>query len=72
MKIASRLPAAASTVPRFGRALAIKVALPLSVAGATLLSGAAVAVPSLAASADSAPVVASAAATGAVPGMYHG
>jgi len=54
---------------RIARALAIKVALPLSVAGATLLSGAAIAVPSISASVNSAPV-ASAAATGAAPTMH--
>ena len=56
---------------RIARALAIKVALPLSVAGATLLSGAAVAIPSLSASVNSV-TVASAGTTGAVPNMYHG
>ena len=55
---------------RIARALAIKVALPLSVAGATLLSGAAVAVPSIVATVNSAPV-ASAVTTGAHPNMYH-
>ena len=55
---------------RIARALAIKVALPLSVAGATLLSGAAIAVPSIAASVNSAPVV-SAVTTGASPTMHH-
>jgi hypothetical protein len=54
---------------RIARALAIKVALPLSVAGVTLLSGAAVAVPSIVASVNSAPVV-SAATTGAQLNMY--
>ena len=56
---------------RIARALAIKVALPLSVAGATLLSGAAIAVPSITASVNSVPV-ASAATTGATPNMFHG
>ncbi len=56
---------------RIARALAIKVALPLSVAGVTLLSGAAVAVPSIVASVNSAPV-ASAVTTGAGPGMHYG
>jgi len=56
---------------RIARALAIKVALPLSVAGATLLSGAAVAIPSIAASVNSAPV-ASAVTTGASPTMHYG
>jgi hypothetical protein len=55
---------------RIARALAIKVALPLSVAGATLLSGAAIAVPSIAASVNSAPI-ASAVTTGAHPNMFH-
>jgi hypothetical protein len=55
---------------RIARALAIKVALPLSVAGAMFLSGAAIAVPSIAASVNSAPV-ASAGATGAGPNMFH-
>jgi hypothetical protein len=53
---------------RIARALTIKVTLPLMVAGATLLSGAAIAVPSIAASVNSATVVAS----GASPNMYHG
>ena len=52
------------------RALTVKIALPLSVAGATLLSGAAVAVPSIVASVNSAPVVA-AAAPAVHPNMYH-
>lgn len=56
---------------RIARALAIKVAIPLSVAGATLLSGAAIAVPSIVASVNSAPVV-SAVAPGASPNMFHG
>ena len=56
---------------RIARTLAIKVALPLSVAGVTLLSGAAVAVPSIAAAVNSAPV-ASAVTTGASPNMFHG
>jgi|HubBroStandDraft_3_1064219.scaffolds.fasta_scaffold1000002_1 hypothetical protein len=55
---------------RIARALAIKVALPLSVAGATLLSGAAIAVPSITASVNSAPI-ASAVTTGAHPNMFH-
>jgi hypothetical protein len=55
---------------RIARALAMKVALPLSVAGATLLSGAAIAVPSIAASVNSAPI-ASAVTTGAHPNMFH-
>lgn len=54
---------------RIARALAIKAVLPLSVAGITLLSGAAVAVPSIIASVNSAPVV-SAVTTGAHPNMY--
>jgi hypothetical protein len=55
---------------RIARALAIKVTLPLFAAGATLLSGAAVAVPSIAASVSSAPAVS--VATGAAqPNMYH-
>jgi hypothetical protein len=53
---------------RIARALTIKVTLPLMVAGATLLSGVAVAVPSMAASVNSAAAVAS----GASPNMYHG
>lgn len=53
---------------RIARALAIKAVLPLSVA--TLLSGAAVAVPSVIASVNSAPV-ASAVTTGAHPNMYY-
>ena len=56
---------------RIARALAIKVALPLSVAGATLLSGAAIAVPSIAASVNSAPI-ASSVTHGANPNMYFG
>jgi hypothetical protein len=55
---------------RIARALAIKVALPLSVAGVTLLSGAAIAVPSIAAGVNSAPV-ASAVTHGANPNMYY-
>ena len=55
---------------RIVRALAIKVALPLSMAGATLLSGAAIAVPSIVASVNSAPVV-SAVAPVAHPHMYY-
>jgi len=55
---------------RIARALAIKVALPLSVAGVTLLTGAAVAVPSITAAVNSAPV-ASAGAAGASPNMYY-
>jgi hypothetical protein len=55
---------------RIAQALAIKVALPISVAGVTLLSGAAVAVPSIAASVSSAPV-ASAVTHGAHPNMYY-
>jgi hypothetical protein len=53
---------------RIARALTIKVTLPLMVAGATLLSGVAIAVPSIAASVNSATVVAS----GTSPNMYHG
>lgn len=56
---------------RIARALTIKVTLPLMVAGATLLSGAAVAVPSIAAAVNSAPV-ASAVTTGASPTMHYG
>ena len=56
---------------RIARALTIKVTLPLFAAGATILSGAAVAVPSLAASVNSVPV-ASAVTTGAHPNMYYG
>ena len=56
---------------RIARALAIKVALPLSVAGVTLLSGAAVAVPSIVANVNSAPV-ASAVTHGANPNMFYG
>ena len=56
---------------RIARALAIKVALPLSVAGVTLLSGAAIAVPSIVASVNSVPV-ASAVDYGATPNMFHG
>jgi len=56
---------------RIAQALAIKVALPLSVAGVTLLSGAAVAVPSIVASVNSAPV-ASAVTHGANPNMFYG
>ena len=55
---------------RIARALTIKVTLPLFAAGATLLSGAAVAVPSIAASVNSVPVV-SAASPVAQPNMYH-
>ena len=55
---------------RIARALAIKAVLPLGVAGVTLLSGAAVAVPSITAAVNSAPV-ASAGATGASPNMYY-
>jgi hypothetical protein len=55
---------------RIARALTIKVTLPLMVAGATLFSGAAVAVPSIAASVNSAPVAA-AVTTGAHPNMYY-
>ena len=55
---------------RIARALTIKVTLPLFAAGATLLPGAAVAVPSIAASVNSAPVV-SAAPVVAHPNMYH-
>jgi hypothetical protein len=55
---------------RIARALTIKVTLPLFAAGATLLSGAAVAVPTIAASVNSAPVV-SAVTTGAHPNMYY-
>jgi hypothetical protein len=56
---------------RIARALTIKATLPLLVAGATLFSGAAVAVPSIAASVNSAPV-ASAVTTGAGPTMHYG
>jgi hypothetical protein len=56
---------------RIVRALTVKVFLPLSVAGVTLLSGVAVAVPSIAASVNSAPI-ASATTTGAQPNMFHG
>jgi hypothetical protein len=56
---------------RIARALTIKVTLPLLVAGATLLSGAAVAVPSLGVAVNSAPV-ASAVTHGANPNMYFG
>jgi hypothetical protein len=56
---------------RIARALTIKVTLPLFAAGVTLLSGTAIAVPSIAASVNSAPV-ASAATSGANPNMYHG
>jgi hypothetical protein len=55
---------------RIARALAIKVTLPLTVAGVTFLSGAAVAIPSIVASVNSAPVV-TAATTGAHPNMYY-
>ena len=55
---------------RIARALAIKVALPLSVAAATLLSGAAIAVPSISAGVNSVPI-ASAGTTGAYPNMFH-
>ena len=55
---------------RIARALAIKAVLPLGVAGVTLLSGAAVAVPSITAAVNSVPV-ASAGATGASPNMYY-
>ncbi len=55
---------------RIARALAIKITLPLGVACVTLLSGAAVAVPSVIASVNSAPV-ASAVTTGAHPNMYY-
>ena len=54
---------------RIARALAIKIALPLSMAGVTLLTGAAVAVPSVTAAVNSAPAV-SAVTTGAQPNMY--
>jgi hypothetical protein len=56
---------------RIARALAIKVTLPLCVAGATLFAGVAVAAPAVIAGANSAPV-ASAVATGAHPNMYYG
>jgi hypothetical protein len=55
---------------RIARALTIKVTLPLFAAGATLLSGAAIAVPSMTASVNSAPVVA-AVTTVAHPNMYY-
>ncbi len=55
---------------RIARALTIKVTLPLFVAGATLLSGAAVAVPSITTAVNSAPVV-SAVTIGAHPHMYY-
>ena len=55
---------------RIARALAIKAVLPLGVAGVTLLSGAAIAVPSITATVNSVPV-ASAGATGASPNMYY-
>lgn len=50
---------------RIVRTLALKVVLPLGVAGVTLLSGVAVAVPSIGASVANAPAVASA------PGMHY-
>ncbi len=56
---------------RIARALTIKVTLPLFAAGATILSGAAITVPWIAASVSSVPV-ASAVATGAQPHMYYG
>jgi hypothetical protein len=56
---------------RIARTLTIKATLPLFAAGATLLSGAAVAVPSIVASVNSVPVV-SAVTTGAHPNMYYG
>ena len=55
---------------RIARALAIKVTLPLCVAGATLFAGVAVAAPAVIAGANSAPV-ASAVTTGAHPNMYY-
>ena len=55
---------------RIARALAIKIALPLSVAGATLFSGVAIAVPSIAASVNSVPI-ASAVTHGSGPNMFH-
>jgi hypothetical protein len=56
---------------RIARALTIKATLPLFAAGATLLSGTAVAIPSIVASVNSVPV-ASAVTTGAQPNMYYG
>ena len=56
---------------RIARALAIKTALPLFVAGVTLLSGAAIAVPSIVASVNSVPA-ASAVAPGAHLNMSYG
>jgi hypothetical protein len=54
---------------RIAQILAIKIVLPLSVAGVTLLSGAAVAIPSITAAVNSAPV----ASTGtAHPNMHYG
>jgi hypothetical protein len=55
---------------RIARAFAIKALLPLGVAGVTLLSGVAVAVPSITAAVNSAPV-ASAGAAGAGPNMHY-
>jgi hypothetical protein len=55
---------------RIARALAIKALLPLGMAGVTVLSGVAVATPSIAAAVNSAPV-ASAGAAGAGPNMHY-
>jgi hypothetical protein len=60
---------------RIARALTIKVTLPHFAAGATLLSGTAIAVPTIAASVNSAPVVSAASPSmfhGASPSMFHG
>ena len=56
---------------RIARALAIKVGLPLSMVGVTLLSGAAVAVPAIAASVNSV-TVASTVTPGVTPTMHYG
>jgi hypothetical protein len=55
---------------RIAQALAIKAVLPLSMAGVTLLSGVAIAIPSVTAAVNSVPV-ASAGAAGAGPNMYY-
>jgi hypothetical protein len=56
---------------RIARALTIKVTLPLFVAGATLFSGAAVAVPSAVAGVSSVPVASAVTAGAHHPNMYY-